>query len=284
MKDALTAIEGTPLTTFLVLGGIVLIVLALAGGFSDKIKIPPERQRLTGIIGIVLLLSGILLYIAVPSAVVDDGATPEASPVATIVQAPTATPTVETNESVTFVETFDVAADWQDGQFNDTKLSVENGTYMMEVAGAGQRTWSLANQSFDDGVYSVEAALLEGDPATAYGIVLRSAENGDEFYSLQINANGEVWMGRCTNQCGARLPLNETGWFSSDAVKTGFNATNVLRVDAFGDEFVFYVNGFEVGRGTDSMRDSGLIGVFFQSGDSDHTRAQFDNYRVVSAE
>ncbi|MCO5192389.1 MAG: hypothetical protein M9930_03710 [Anaerolineae bacterium] len=287
MKDALTALENTPLTTFLVVGGIVLIVLALAGGFSDKIKIPPERQRLTGIVGVVFLIIGVGLYLLAPETGDQITENPTQTPIgtATIVPSPTPTPpTAATAEPKTFVQTFDVAKSWPIGQYNDTVLRLENGVYVMEVAGAEQTAWSTADDRFADGIFSLEGALLEGDSAASYGIVWRSDTNADEFYAFQVDADGLVWIGRCLNACAERVMLVGSGWFESDAVRTGYNQTNVLRVEADGSAFTFFINGVEVGRSVDAARSEGTIGVIVETANGERTVARFDNFTVISAD
>lgn len=289
MKDALTALESTPLTTFLVVGGIVLIVLALAGGFSDKIKIPPERQRLTGIIGIVFLVIGVGLYLLAPETSEPAAETPAQPPTATAEEAsPTATspapPTDAAPESQTFVETFDIARSWPMGQYDDTTVHLEDGNYILEVAGVEQTAWSTSDYKFADGIYSLEGALLTGDVAASYGMIWRSDTNADEFYAFQVDANGLVWIGRCLNACAERVMLVGSGWFESDAVRKGVDQTNVLRVEADGSTFTFFVNGIEVGRSVDAARSEGTIGVIVESADGDKTVARFDNFTVISAD
>ena len=148
------------------------------------------------------------------------------------------------------MQTFDVAKSWPIGQYNDTVLRLENGVYVMEVAGAdrppGQRlTIDLLTASFPRG------RLLEGDSAASYGIVWRSDTNAMNS-AFQVDADGLVWIGRCLNACAERVMLVSSGWFESDAVRTGYNQTNVLRVEADGSAFTFFING--VGWGAAWMR------------------------------
>ena len=63
MAELLGAVQDTPIPNLLVLAGIVFIFLAIAGGLSDKVTVPKERQRLIGGIGAVLLVAGIGLHV-----------------------------------------------------------------------------------------------------------------------------------------------------------------------------------------------------------------------------
>lgn len=63
MGDIITALQNTPVPTILVVGGIVFLFLAVVGQFAGKIQVDPKRQKLAGIIGALLLLSGVALYV-----------------------------------------------------------------------------------------------------------------------------------------------------------------------------------------------------------------------------
>lgn len=63
MSEILVALKDTPIPTILVIGGLVFLFLSMNGQFSTKAKIPPHRQRFSAILGIILLLSGIFLYV-----------------------------------------------------------------------------------------------------------------------------------------------------------------------------------------------------------------------------
>jgi hypothetical protein len=64
MDDLLGAIKDTPLPTVLVVAGIVFWVLAIAGSIAGKIRVQPGRQRVAGLVGTVLIVLGLLLYVA----------------------------------------------------------------------------------------------------------------------------------------------------------------------------------------------------------------------------
>jgi hypothetical protein len=61
--DLLGAIKDTPLPTVLVVAGIVFWLLAIAGSLAGKITVRPEHQMTAGILGTILLVSGLVLSI-----------------------------------------------------------------------------------------------------------------------------------------------------------------------------------------------------------------------------
>ena len=60
--DLLTLINGTPLPTILVVGGMFFIALALGSSIAGKIEMPAERQKMSGILGAALLVIGLVFY------------------------------------------------------------------------------------------------------------------------------------------------------------------------------------------------------------------------------
>ncbi len=60
--DILALINGTPLPTILVIGGMFFIALALGSSLAGKIEMPAERQKMSGILGAALLIIGLVFY------------------------------------------------------------------------------------------------------------------------------------------------------------------------------------------------------------------------------
>ena len=60
--DILALINGTPLPTILVIGGMFFITLAFGSSIAGKIEMPAERQKMAGILGAALLVIGLLFY------------------------------------------------------------------------------------------------------------------------------------------------------------------------------------------------------------------------------
>jgi hypothetical protein len=85
--DLIGAIKDTPLPTVLVVSGIVFWLLAIAGSLAGKITVRPEHQMTAGILGTILLVSGLVLsYLP----------TPQSRPRAATATVPPSAPTVPT--------------------------------------------------------------------------------------------------------------------------------------------------------------------------------------------
>jgi hypothetical protein len=87
MSDIL-ALKDTPVPTILVIGGMVFLFLAIAGQITGEIKVPTGRQKISAVLGIILLVSGILLYV-IPSSTAE-----------TLTSTPTSTLTSENSQQV----------------------------------------------------------------------------------------------------------------------------------------------------------------------------------------
>jgi hypothetical protein len=63
MESVVTALKATPIPTILVIGGLLFLLLAMAGQLIGRITVPPERQQWAGVTGVVLLMAGIALHV-----------------------------------------------------------------------------------------------------------------------------------------------------------------------------------------------------------------------------
>jgi hypothetical protein len=107
----------------------------------------------------------------------------------------------------------------------------------------------------------VSAEELSGPAAYGYGLAFRHAGPGD-FYIFVVDGAHHAWFGKFANGNSQRLSHL---WSLPPSVRST-NTWNTLRVVASGPTFTFYVNGWQVGSGTDSTYATGTVGVF--SGDT----------------
>ena len=61
MGDIFNTLQSTPVPLILAIGGIVFLFLAVVGHL--EVKLPKERQVWAGLIGLLLIILGILLYV-----------------------------------------------------------------------------------------------------------------------------------------------------------------------------------------------------------------------------
>ena len=63
MTEILSLLKDTPFPTFLVVGGIALLILSVTTNISNKVQVAKERQKWSGILGVILVTIGIFLYL-----------------------------------------------------------------------------------------------------------------------------------------------------------------------------------------------------------------------------
>lgn len=182
-----------------------------------------------------------------------------------------------------YEETFDNQGTWGVDDRPDVVGQVVNGVYDMHVRANFGVFYATAGESFDDGIYEVEATQISGPLNNGYGMLIRVDESSDAFYAFEVSGDGFIWIGRCTNRCQDDVvTLVGRDWFSSPAVNQGLQATNRLRLVADGSSMTFFVNGIEVGRTTDDSMARGDIAVMVETLGERGVRVSFDNFRVSS--
>lgn len=190
---------------------------------------------------------------------------------------PTPEPTTEPTTTAEYIETFDETGDWGVGDTDEVLGQVVDGVYDFAVFAENALYWTTAGQNFGDGVYEVQGTAVGGNLDNGFGMIFRSNNDTDDFYVFEISSDGYVWIGLCLDGCSETDVLNG-GWFASDAVNQGLNATNFLRVIANGPNMAFFVNGVEVGHYTDATLPVGDIGLLVETFDDSGVHIQFDNF------
>ena len=67
MLQLIAELARTPLPTLLAIGGLLFLFMSVVSKFGANIVVNPQRQKLAGLIGVVLLAGGISLYYLRPS-------------------------------------------------------------------------------------------------------------------------------------------------------------------------------------------------------------------------
>lgn len=183
------------------------------------------------------------------------------------------------NEELPYIETFDSPGTWSSGEDAYSTGAVADGVYDFKVFENDISRWVSAGKQFSDGIYEVEATVIEGPLDNGYGLLFRANPESGDFYLFKISADGYVWIGRY--KAGAEdTTIINNHWFESSAIVQGLNVTNRLRVRAEAGNLIFYVNDQEVGRVTDNTFAAGDVGMLVQTLGGPGVRVQFDNLSV----
>jgi SH3 domain-containing protein len=103
-----------------------------------------------------------------------------------------------------------------------------------------------------------------------YGLVFR--RSGDQYYAFTISPRTKKWY-VLKSSPNALVTLKDG---VEESIQGLDNMADLLRVDAMGSNFFFYINGNRVGQASDSDYANGEIGLYAESFDSTQTRIHFD--------
>lgn len=185
------------------------------------------------------------------------------------------------NQNDAYLETFDTPGTWRVASDSNVTGFVDNGVYDFTVLADQLTFWTTAGREFSDGTYEVEATQRSGPVDNGYGMIFRVNDESDDFYSFQISGDGFVWIGRY-RQGGIEEaePIIDDWWFPSEAINQGIDQTNILRVQAEGQNLIFFVNDTEVGRVSDASFANGDIGLMVRTLGLGGVNVEFDNFSV----
>jgi hypothetical protein len=183
--------ELPPLPIILVIAGIIFLILSVTQSIAGRIKVSPQRQTVSLVIGIVLLVFGVALSFSnnpssklIPTETpiitlipTQETSTPESNP--TFVSLATTNSVVDTSTSIAFNQNT-----FQDGCIDKTFWSL----IQDNSAPANNNCWDLQNQ----GIVAIQGKgltinVLASQAATFYGIVTKISTLTDIKFDIQID-------------------------------------------------------------------------------------------------
>ena len=188
--------------------------------------------------------------------------------------------TATTGEDVLFQDQFIMGqtGDWQVEGDADGQTSIANERLMIDLNAPNIAQFSsLAEQSFTDFIYEVDARQISGDPSNTYGVLFR-VQDPTMFYRFELTGDG-MYMIERRNSDGSWTRFVED-WTPSPAINQGINTLNRIRIEAVGSSFSAYVNDQLVHQFEDNTFSGGTIGVDAGTFVQPHTQAVFDNVMV----
>lgn len=158
------------------------------------------------------------------------------------------------------------------------QTAVINDTLHIEVNAANTLQYAtLTDPLFDDFILDVDATILAGSPDSTYGILFRMQGN-QQFYRFEILGTGKFMLEkRNADGTWTRL-LND--WTAHEAILTGLNNTNHLRVEANGPNIAIYANDQLLYRAVDTAYTVGTIGLDAGTFGQPGVQVVFDNLVV----
>lgn len=133
---------------------------------------------------------------------------------------------------------------------------------------------TLSEQNFQDFILEVKGRQVQGDLANSYGVLFRM-QDPNRFYRFEITGNGFYMLER-RNGDGSWTRFVQD-WTASEAIQTGHNALNSLRVEAVGPLISVFVNDTLVQQVSDDLYPAGQIALDAGTFGSPLMQAAFDN-------
>lgn len=181
---------------------------------------------------------------------------------------------------------FDEPLGWATGTINsnvdssvvNAEVNIEEGVLRFEVYDENGLYWATADELFANGTYEIEATAVEGTLDNGFGLLFMVDNTADDFYMFEISSDGYVWIGYYINAGEIIEPLVEDGWFASEAINQGLEATNKLRIAVDNGDLTFYINDTEVAQIRDFKLLQGDVGVFVETLGEGSVTINFDNF------
>ncbi|RME97839.1 MAG: FHA domain-containing protein [Chloroflexi bacterium] len=164
---------------------------------------------------------------------------------------------------------------WDDAFDAYTRKVYGNNRYNIEVAASNLVAWGLANRIVADFEIEVEGKLEDGDEANSYGLLFRF-EDKENFYRYDISGDGFYLFSKFID--GEWITLVD--WTESEFINTSKNATNVLKVSAFGPDITLWVNGQKLTSVSDDSLSRGNFGFFTGTFAEPYSWVSFDNLKM----
>jgi hypothetical protein len=176
------------------------------------------------------------------------------------------------------------ATSWPDRKFDNYFIGYhEPEYYHVEVTGPNYKTtvFEPQKQSFNDATVELDVLTVSAKTAPEgdfrYGIAFRRA--GDQYYAFVISPRNKQWFVLKNSPSGITVLAEGT-----DESIHELDASDALRVDVQGSNFLFHLNGQLIGQASDPDYTSGEIGFYVESFDSANTHIHFDKLTIRDVE
>jgi TolB protein len=230
-----------------------------------------------GFIVLLFLVAALIIYMVVGRSPAEEVVTQPVSPVAGQTQPAQAVqaPNRPENVSLIYEEDFsDSFGGWDDAFDAYTTKQYGNNRYQVEITASNLVAWGLANRDAADFEVEVEARLEDGAASNSYGLLFRFQDR-DNFYRFDISGDGYFLVSKFENGQWHTL----VDWTASPAINQG-NATNLLKVSAFGPNLTLWANGQQLTSLTDESFTHGNFGFFASAFSEPNIWVSYDNLKL----
>ena len=169
----------------------------------------------------------------------------------------------------------DMYSGWEASDDDTSRYYYSDGEYFIEANSDVSYYFIINEETFDDGVFSVNLRMLSGDQELTGGMVFWRYLDNDNFYALTMSPNGEYSIHRFLHGKYDLISLPEY----SPSLNTG-DKTNKVTIAFHGDTSEIYFNGQFAYQFNDPSIKSGNIGLGASPDKSSPVKVSFDDLSV----
>lgn len=270
LLSIISELQKTSIPNLLVIAGIVFLLLSFVGELGAIIKLPKDRQKPVGIIGVVLLVFGIGMYLipSVPNSV----NSPEIIASKLLAES-------QGWEAVANTE-FDTdtwGKDFNEENWEGNATITNSGTYLVTMNYAGEYSsegyWIFpVLEEVSDFYLSISGKYIAGSDENTYGLLFRMNGAGRPGYLFRLYEKKNMYDIQFTGD--EFVPLKQET-LSPLIVQDKFNKITVI---AKGSDFFFFINDKFVEHISDNQRAKGNIGLRIAVDKGTEHIFEFDNF------
>jgi hypothetical protein len=197
---------------------------------------------------------------------------------------PTATSPSATDNNVLYQDDFtNPATGWAVAKFGNLFIGYhEPESYHIEIQSPHLTAPVVsipdpAAHNYPDATIELAVQTVSGKTATEgdyrYGLVFR--QTGDNYYAFTISPTTKKWDVFKRSSSGT-VPLKD----GVEESIQGLDVDDVLRVDAQGSHFLFYINDKLVGQVTDTDYPGGAVGFYAENIENSNTHVHFNTLTI----
>lgn len=263
-------LQKTSIPNLLVIAGIVFLLLSFVGELGAIIKLPKDKQKPVGIIGVVLLVFGIGMYL-IPSA-----PTTANSPEIIASKLLTESQDWETVANTEF-NTDTWAKDFNEENWKGNARITDSGTYLVTMNYAGEYSsegyWIFPIlEEVSDFYLSVSGKYIAGGDDNTYGLLFRLNGAGRPGYLFRLYEKKQMYDVQFAGD--EFVPLKQ----ETLSPIIGQGKFNKIAVIAKGSDFYFFINDKFVEHIYDNQRAKGSVGIRIAVDKGTEHIFEFDNF------
>jgi len=270
LLSIISELQKTSIPNLLVIAGILFLLLSFAGELGAIIKLPKDRQKPVGIIGVVLLVFGIGMYL-IPSAPTSVNS-PEIIASKLLAESQNWKTVANTEfDTDTWVK------DFNEENWGGNATITNSGTYLITMNYAGEYSsegyWIFpVLEEVSDFYLSVSGKYIAGDDDNTYGLLFRTNGTGRPGYLFRLYEKKQMYD---IQFVGDELIALKQETLSPLITRGKFNKITVI---AKGTDYYFFINDKFVEYISDYQRTKGSVGLRIAVDKGTEHIFEFDNF------